>query len=433
MTEHLYYADSFLTDFDAVVTEIHELSRANGQSLWRVALDRSAFYPTSGGQPHDSGQLLAKARSGAELTAEIVDVEEDEHGEIWHHTAKPLSAGTPVRGLVDPARRLDHIQQHSGQHLLSAAFLEISNAPTVSFHLGETVSTIDLATGAMSEDTLRRVEELANRIITEDRPVRVSTISRAQAEALFQSGKLRKLPPREGDIRVIEIVGGETPGGTKPFDLNACGGTHVRSTGQIGGLHLRGIEKVRHGWRVQFVCGLRAMRSARSDFQNLAEAGRKLSVGLAEIPEAIERLQTEGKQAAKQLQVQMLELARYRAAELIRESTIVEGIRLIRRQFSPADAADPAYIKLLASQLTAQGEKTAAVFAWRPSAKEELGTVILARSRDLAFDCGTLLREILSKSGGRGGGSKEMAQGSVSQEYLSSVMDALTAAALGEP
>src|SRR6185437_199235 len=308
MTEHLYYADSFLTDFDAVVTEIHELSRDNGQSLWRVALDRSAFYPTSGGQPHDTGRLLATARSGTELAAEVVQVEEDEHGEIWHHTAKPLSTGTSVRGLIDKKRRLDHIQQHSGQHLLSAAFLQIRNAPTVSFHLGEVTSTIDLAIDTLNEATLQQVEELANQIIAEDRTVRVNIVPRSQAEEWLALGDLRKLPPREGDIRIIEIAS-EISEEVAAFDRSACGGTHVRSTGQIGGLHLRGIEKVRQGWRVEFVCGLRSARSARSDFQNLTEAGRALSVGLAEISAAIQRLQAEGKQTAKQLQTQTLELA----------------------------------------------------------------------------------------------------------------------------
>ena len=136
MTERLYSTDSFLTNFDAVVTDIQEVSRASGQSLWRVALDRSAFYPTGGGQPYDTGTLIATSRSGAELTAEIVDVEEDEQGEVWHHTLKPLIAGTPVRGSVDATRRLDHMQQHSGQHLLSAAFIEVCGARTVSFPSG---------------------------------------------------------------------------------------------------------------------------------------------------------------------------------------------------------------------------------------------------------------------------------------------------------
>ena len=199
MTERLYYADSFLMDFDAVVTDIQELSRANGQSLWRVALDRSAFYPTSGGQPYDIGHLIATARSGAELTAEIVGVEEDDSGQVWHHTAKPLLAGTQVHGVIDAARRLDHMQQHSGQHLLSAAFIQVCAAPTVSFHLGERSSTIDLAVDCLPNEKLQQVEELANKIIAEDRPVSVSIATRQQAEEWLAAGDLRKLPHREGE------------------------------------------------------------------------------------------------------------------------------------------------------------------------------------------------------------------------------------------
>lgn len=428
MTEHLYYADSFLTEFDAAVTEIHELSRENGQSLWRIALDRSAFYPTSGGQPHDTGELRAAARSGAELIANVIDVEEDEQGNIWHHTAKPLSPGTEVHGVVHRDRRLDHMQQHSGQHLLSAAFLEICNAPTVSFHLGDTTSTIDLAIGTIPPDDLQQVEELANRVIGEDRRVSTEAVTKAQAEAWFASGELRKLPSRDGDIRIIEIAG-ENVAGARPFDRNACGGTHVRSTGQIGGLHLRGMEKVRQGWRIEFVCGLRAMRSARADFRNLTDAGRLLSVGLPEIPAAIQRLQTEGKQTAKQVQAQTLELARYQAAELIRETAVTGDIRRINLRLTPATAANAAYAKLLASQVTSQSERTIAVIAYVPQSTGEPASIVLARSADLALDCGTILRQALNGAGGKGGGSKELAQGSVAQEHLESAVEALRASA----
>lgn len=421
MTERLYYADSFLTDFDAVVTDIQELSRAGGQSLWRVALDRSAFYPTSGGQPHDTGSLIATARSGAELTAEIVGVEEDERGEVWHHTAKPLLAGTAVRGVVVAARRLDHIQQHSGQHLLSAAFIQVCGAPTVSFHLGEISSTIDLAVDKLAQATLDAVEELANRIVAEDRPVTVSVVPRAQAEAWLAAGELRKLPPRQGDIRIIDIA---------RFDRNACGGTHVRSTGQIGGVHLRGVEKVKQGLRVEFVCGLRAMRSARSDFARLTEAARQLSVGFEEAPQVIQRLQADAKQAAKHTLRLTNELAQYHAAELIRQTAMEAKLRLVHSQLTAANQTESAYAKLLASKIAAQAERTAALISWQPELQPEIAahqaTVVLARSGDLAFDCGTLLRETLAAHGGRGGGAKDMAQGSVPIEQLQVVLAALT-------
>jgi alanyl-tRNA synthetase len=424
MTTRLYYADSFLTDFDATVTEIQELSRADGQSLWRIALDRSAFYPTSGGQPHDTGELIATARSGAELTAEIIGVEEDEQREVWHHTKKPLLPGTPIHGSIHRERRVDHIQQHSGQHLLSAAFVRVCNAPTVSFHLGESASTIDLAIEKLSAATLQQVETLANQIIAEDRPLTCTTVSRQQAEAWLASGELRKLPPRSGEIRIIEIKGEEIADNI-PFDRNACGGTHVRSTGQIGGLHLRGIEKVRDGWRVEFVCGLRAMRTARADFQALTEAARQLSVSFKELPEAIAKLQAEGKQNAKQILAQRSELANFRAAQLLRETLLENGLRLVKLQFTPDDTESAAEAKLLASKLTALEEKTAAIFSWRPGNENEPATVILARSTDLNLDCGTILRHALAELNGRGGGSKDMAQGSIPQESLHSALNTL--------
>lgn len=426
MTEHLYYADSSLVQFEATVTEVQEVSRTEGQSMWRIALDRSAFYPTSGGQPHDTGRIMATSKSGAALTAEIVNVEEDERGEIWHHTTKPLSMGTQVRGAIDRERRLDHMQQHSGQHLLSAAFFAICNAPTVSFHLGETVSTIDLAIENLPAATLRQVEELANQVIAADRTLHAEFVSRPQAEAWLASGDLRKLPPREGDIRIIEIAGEAEAG--RPFDRSACGGTHVRSTGQIGGLHLRSIEKVKQGWRVEFVCGLRAMRSVHADFGILTDAGRILSAGFSEIPVAIERLQTENKQNAKQLQTHRNELARYRAAELLRENPMENGLRLISTEFGTADGVDANWLKLLASHLAAQGTKTTAVLTLRSGNGADPATILLTRSADMEFDCGVTLRRVLTAAGGRGGGSKEMAQGSVPASHLEAARQVLLTA-----
>ena len=264
MVDRLYYGDSFLTSFDAVVTDIRLVSRTGGEALWQVALDRSAFYPTSGGQPFDKGNLTATSRNGAVLEIPIDEVAEDEQGEVWHYTAKPLVAGTQVHAAIDWERRLDHMQQHSGQHLLSAIFSRELGAHTVSFHLGDESSTIDLNTASIAHASLERVERLANEIIAQDRPITIRTVSRSEAESLLAAGQLRKLPERDGDIRLIEIEG---------VDLNACGGTHLRSTGQIGGLVLRSTEKVRQGLRVEFVCGLRAVAAARRDFGVLDRSG----------------------------------------------------------------------------------------------------------------------------------------------------------------
>ena len=412
MAERLYHSDSHLQSFSSRVTDIRELSRTEGQSVWQVALERTAFYPTSGGQPHDLGVLTATSRSGAVLEVPVVAVEEDEQGEVWHQTLKPLLTGTEVKGEIDWGRRLDHMQQHSGQHLLSAVFVRELQAPTVSFHLGETVSTIDLAVDAIAHHSLERVERIANGLIAENRAVTVRNVDRSEADALLATGELRKLPERQGTIRLIEI---------SDCDLNACGGTHVLSTGEIGGLLIRGVERVRQGVRVEFVCGLRAVAAARHDFSALTRSASLLSMPRAEVPEGIERLLAEAKAGAKELHKLREELATYHAVRLAVEEPIIAHLRLVRRTFPDRDEE---YVKLLASRLAASVPQTVALLA--STHLEPL--VVLARSGDLDFHAGNLMKEALTRIGLRGGGSADLAQGRVSQPQLATVMEALAAA-----
>ena len=217
---------------------------------------------------------------------------------------------------------------------------------------------------------------------------------------------MRKLPPRQGDLRIITIA---------DFDRNACGGTHVRSTGQIGGLHLRGLEKVKQGLRVEFVCGLRAARAARNDFNRLTEAARQLSVGFEEVPQAIQRLQADAKQAAKHTLRLTNELAQYQAAELIAQTPVENGVRMIQLQLTAVSQVDASYVKMLASKIAAQSKQTIAILGWKPEDASTPATMVVSRSSDLELDCGTVLRTTLATHGGRGGGSKDMAQGSVQQ------------------
>ncbi|HEV2273994.1 MAG TPA: alanine--tRNA ligase-related protein [Acidobacteriaceae bacterium] len=412
MSERLYYSESFLASFEARVSDVREVSRSQGQSLWQLALDRTAFYPSSGGQPHDVGTLAAVSPSGVRLSAPVLAVEEDEEGVIWHTTAKPLNAGTPVTGQIDWHRRQDHMQQHSGQHLLSAVLLRENHAPTVSFHLGETASTIDLAVESISAEDLWKAEDLANQIIAEDRPVRTRTASREEATELLASGVLRKLPERDGAIRLIEIA---------DLDLNACGGTHVRSTGQIGGLLISGTERVRQGLRIEFVCGLRAVHSARRERTSLARSASALSVGRLQVPDAVDRLIADEKASVKQKQRLEEELADYHAARLLVESPIDDGLRIVRRTF--ADRA-PAYVKLLASRLTASAPQTVALLS---SAAQEPAKVVIAAGQDLEVNCGALLRQALAAFGERGGGSSTLAQGQISGAQLDALFDAIEA------
>lgn len=413
VSDRLYYHDSFLQSFPAAVSDVRELSRTEGESLWQIALDRTAFYPTSGGQPFDTGFLRAVSRGGAPLEIPVESVEEDDQGQVWHFLRKPLSTGTQIEGRIDWQRRFDHMQQHTGQHLLSAVFLRELNAPTVSFHLGETTSTIDLTSGPIAHHSLERIERLANEIIAEDHPVTVRFASRAEAESLLAAGQLRKLPEREGEIRLIELA---------DLDRNACGGTHVRSTGQIGGLLLRRTEKVSRGVRVEFVCGLRAVRAARADSLILAQATAALSVSAADIPAAVERLKADSKSTAKERQRLREELADYHASRLAVEVPIDGALRVVERAFRDRD---PDYIKLLASRLTSAAQGAVVVFT---SEMADPAFIVLARSLDLSFDCGGTLKQALAELGLRGGGSPDFAQGEVPASSAAALRASLIAA-----
>ncbi|HEX4581442.1 MAG TPA: alanyl-tRNA editing protein [Acidobacteriaceae bacterium] len=438
--ERLYYADSALTQFTATVTDIRERSRTGGISLWQIALDRSAFYPTSGGQPHDSGTLAATAPSGARLEAPVVGVEEDEQGEIWHLTPKPLLAGTQVEGSINWSRRLDHMQQHSGQHLLSALFYQELHALTVSFHLGDAVSTIDLKTESLEPAQLAHIERLANAIVAEARSMAHQSISAEEAQRLLAEGNLRKLPPRGGDIRIIVIPGnpaaGAIPGNpaadaipgapehpSADLDVNACGGTHVTSTSQIGAVLIRGTERIRQSVRVSFLCGNRAIAAARADDALLTQLGRELSVGRADLPAAVSRMKAESKIGAKERQALREDLANYHAARLIVEDPPQNDLRIVRRIFPDRDAE---YVKLLASRVVTAAPHTVAVLA-STQQQPAPATVVMACRQEPGRNAGELLRAALAASGGRGGGSITLAQGLVSPDELGNALDALEA------
>ncbi len=415
-SERLYYADSFLKSFSGVVTGVREASGGVGEAVWQICLDRSAFYPTSGGQPFDTGVLRMNSANGGVAEIPVEEVEEDEDGAMWHFTRSRLSAGAEVEGRIDWDRRFDHMQQHTGQHLLSAVFQRELQAQTVSFHLGEMASTIDLAIAPPAHHSLERVERIANEIIGEDRPVSALYVSREEAEAMLASGELRKLPERQGDIRLIDIA---------QCDRNACGGTHVRSTGQIGGLLVRAVEKVSRGVRVEFVCGLRAIRTARADAAVLSEASGVLSIGSPELPAAVKRLVGEGKAAAKERQKLREELAAFQAAKLAQEEPIEGGLRLLVREWKDRDRD---YVKLLASRTAAATGATAVIFC----AKEmEPSRVFVARSHDLDFDSGRVLREALTQFGLRGGGSADLAQGDVPRELEAALVASLASTIRG--
>jgi alanyl-tRNA synthetase len=382
LTERLYYTDSFLHEFEARVVAV------SGEA---VTLDRSAFYPTSGGQVFDTGWLEANGSA----RVRVKEVTEDEQtGDVQHIVdgdARALQPGSSVRGTIDAGPRLDHMQQHSGQHVLSAAFEKLYDFATVSFHMGDESCTIDLATDALSAKQLEAAEKLANQIVAEDRPVEIRFATPDEARTLG----IRKIPPAEREkLRLVDI---------REFDLNACGGTHVRSTGQIGGVLLRKMEKVRQGVRVEFVCGLRAVRAARRDFETLTEAAAVFSTHIWEVPQQVRKSLDEIKSAQKAQHRLLEEVAELQAQQML-QSVPERGGRRLVVQFFPE--RDPGFIKMLAQKLTQSGQAVALLGCGGPQP-----SLVFAQTSGLGNDMGVLMKQTVQQLGTRGGGNRDMAQG----------------------
>ncbi len=400
MTERLYYRDAFLTRFTARVADIREVSRLGGRQVWQVSLDRSAFYPESGGQPHDIGTLTARSASGAVLVAPVSGVAEDEDGAVWHSTEKPLLTGTEVEGEIDWARRLDHMQQHSGQHLLSACFLREVGAATVSFHLGAKVSSIDLELSGgvetLNAADVERVSASANLLVAEDRAMRPHFVSPDEARAMLADGRLRKLPEREGEVRVIEMEG---------VEWNACGGTHVKSTGQIGGVAVRGVERIKKGMvRLEFACGLRSARLARRDYSLVRQLAAAVSATEEGLPEAVGALGEQVKAGGKERQRILSEMAVLEAQVLVAGAN--EG-EVFEAELAEKTAE---YLKMLALQMVKA--RAGLVVLLHGSGGGDVA-VVLACGAQAGAQCGELMRASLEAMGLRGGGSQTLAQGSV--------------------
>jgi alanyl-tRNA synthetase len=399
MTDHLYYQDSFLYEFEAEVRD----SVVAPDSRPALILDRTAFYPTSGGQVFDTGWIHA---GDGDPKLRVVDVTEQEDGAILHLLESPasLEKGTRVRGVIDAERRLDHMQQHSGQHVLSAAFVRLFEIPTVSFHMGADYCSIDLDTKTLSSLQVEAAEALANDVITENRSVEIRYVTQEEARGLG----LRKLPPVERDkLRLIDI---------HDFDLTACGGTHVRGTAQIGSILLRKTEKVRQGWRVEFVCGKRAVASSRRDYSTLVEAAGLLSSQLAEVPLQLRKLQEDLRTSRKGNERLLAEIAELSALQMLAESAETGGRKVVVRNFTDRDLT---FIKLLGQKLTRSRTNVIALLA----ATSGQAALVFACSSGMPLDMGMLMKEALEKLGGRGGGAKDMAQGGPQRvEEIASVL-----------
>ena len=389
MTERLYYTDPFLQIFEARVLDIRSLPAGTA-----VVLDRSAFYPTSGGQPFDTG-WIGCPRVGLERpNVRVINVEEDEStGEVLHYVeeASKLQVGQLYECAYDAERREDHRQQHSGQHVLSAAFEQLYDFATVSFHMGDESCTIDLATDAVTTAQIVAVEKLSNQVIYEDRSVTIRFATPDEARTLG----VRKIPAAEREkLRLIDI---------ENFDLNACGGTHVRSTGQIGSILIRKTEKVRQGVRVEFVCGLRAVATARCDFTTLTDAAAVFSTHIYDLPQQARKVLDEVKGGQKVQSRLLEEVAELQAEKFLQSATALpSGTRLVVQYFAERDLA---FIKMLAQKITRAGQAVAML-----SCGGSQPSLVFAQSSGLPYDMGGLMKQTLAGLGTRGGGNKDMAQ-----------------------
>jgi alanyl-tRNA synthetase len=389
MTDRLYYSDPFNREFDATVVgaDVRD-GRAS------VRLDRTCFYPTSGGQPFDTGRLAGYP---------VVDVEDDESlGEVVHvldltagsksgqenAATTALQPGQVVHGSIDWSRRFDHMQQHTGQHVLSAALVRLFDVRTVGFHLGADASTIDLAREVSTRE-VQSAEDEANRIVWEDRPVSIRFATADEAARL----PLRKEPSRTGTLRLIDI---------EDFDLSACGGTHVGRTGQIGVIAITAWERFKGGQRVEFRCGRRALTCLRTLRDTTASGAKLLSVPAPDIPDAIGRMLADARDQRRSLAALQAELARYRANELAGSAvTTAAGPAVLR-----ALEADANTLKTLAAAIVARGGLVAVlVSASRPA------LAVVSRSADATVASNEILTQLIAKFDGRGGGKPDLAQG----------------------
>ncbi|UCD23599.1 MAG: alanyl-tRNA editing protein [Gemmatimonadota bacterium] len=397
MTERLYYTDSTLREFNARIVD-----RADGERGPAVQLDRTAFYPTSGGQPHDTGKLN---------DVSVLDVWEDECGEVWHLVDR-APAGDEVRGEIDWDRRFDHMQQHSGQHLLSGAFVRVIDAPTISFHLGTDESHIDLNVADISWEQASLVEADVNRVIWENHPVEIHVLDESELHKV----PLRRPPQVTGKIRVVWM---------RDCDAAACGGTHVSETGAVGLVKITRLEHYKGGMRAGFLCGWRALRHYQRVLRGVQQVSADLSVHQDELGDAVGRLQEEQREARRELRAVQGQLA------------AVEAMQLWERAMEQGD--ERKVIAFLKDRSFEQALAVAAHLSGLPrtlallAVSEAKGTrLVCQRSEDLPeVDAVSVLRSAMDPLGGRGGGRPDLAQGG-SGPHPPQVIEEALRSAVGE-
>jgi len=386
MTVRLYYTDSYLKSFNARITEMVETG--NG---FRVILDETAFYPESGGQPPDKGTLNG---------VPVENVQEDEAGNVVHLVSKKLNE-TLVKGEIDFECRFDHMQHHTGQHILSGAFHRLYRLKTVGFHMGPDTCTIDLDTSAINSEHLSTVVRQANAVVWENRVVRIGFYDTMETDKIG----LRKPTKRRGEIRVVEI---------EDFDRSACGGTHVGRTGEVGMIFVPKTERMKGNVRVHFVCGGKAYRLWENEHDVLSRLSASTTTGYRELPQKIERLIQTTKQLEKDCVKLKNQLLEEKVPALIQQGQIADGVSIVAVSLDePAQVA-----RFLCKKLIAVDDGVGALVA-----SKDDGVIVMGRTSQLDLDITGVVDELRKKYSLKGGGRSDFAQiGGISREMLSDVM-----------
>lgn len=397
LTQRLYFTESHRKTFSA---QVKERTIVDGKHA--VVLDRTAFYPTGGGQPHDTGSL-----GGVPVVGVI-----DDGGMIVHLLdGEPPEISAEVEGTIDWPRRFDHMQQHTGQHILSQALIAVANAETRGFRMDGESATIDVALDNPGPGILGEALALANEIVFENRAVRVHL---ATDEDLSRF-PLRKEPGVEGEIRVIEVAG---------FDWTPCGGTHVQRTGEVGAIVIRHVERAKKMTRIEFLCGKRAVLDYATANESASAVARLLTVGRDEILDQTFRLTGENKQLKRRVRELEEAAAEGEARRLFESALELRGVRLVR---SRVDAGDPAILKLLVSKILACGPALAALW----TEHEQRAHLVIGSSALTGIDASALMKEVCAALGGKGGGTREVAQGGCQSEGLAALLEQLFASSSG--
>jgi len=390
-TIKLFHEDAYRTEFSGTV-----LSCVPNGSNWDVVLDQTCFYAESGGQPSDAGLLGGQP---------VLGVREEEDGTIIHTVATPLFGR--VEGQIDWARRLDHMEQHTGQHLLSGAFERLLDAETVSWHLGTESCTVDLSIEVLTPEQAERVEWECNRVVRSGLPVLVHLVD-AEGVKRFP---MRKPPKVTANIRVVEIQG---------YDWSGCAGTHVRNVGELGLIKIKSWERYKKYTRVEFLVGQRALADYMALDTMTRNLCRSLTIAVHELPKYVDRTQEEIASLRKLLKVYQEKALEIEAKELVAGARVVGGVRLVRLTFAgrPLDE-----LKLLAAKV-AQQPTCVAVFGTKGAVPQ----LVIQRSPDVRIDAGAIIRQALPLIDGKGGGSPVQAQGGGSRpEHLEQALDLIVA------